>query len=278
MKIEGAIHSAGGVSFDKAAWCRLIERRPELRHPAPREIINPFNRKPTTVQPPADMAEVVLDGRVFGSASWSTSDEPIVNVSVEAAGLPLVQEWAAELGGVFVPYSDAGTRGETQMEARQYYPCEVQLDGVTRVVAWYSDDRDGFLRDAGGRLVVADDADALGVPLEEAEPVRYDFDLIRAWCAAPNAAGVDCREFLNAWNFLDDLTGLHTKADMPHTRLSRAAAGEYDKLFWGNNLPAVTPPGERFEPTWSPEELAAIRGVFESGLGVLAAELARSVS
>jgi hypothetical protein len=34
------------------------------------------------------------------------SDEPLVNVSVEPAGLPLVQAWASELGGMFVPDSD----------------------------------------------------------------------------------------------------------------------------------------------------------------------------
>lgn len=129
---------------------------------------------------------------------------------------------------------------------------------------------------AGGG-VVRDAAGALGVPLA-ADPAGYDFDRIRAWCAAPGPpAEVDCRALLDAWNFLDDLTGLHAGADTPHTRLSRAAAGVYDKLFWGSNLPAVTPPGERFESSWSPKELAAIREVFESGLGVLAAELAGSV-
>jgi hypothetical protein len=160
------------------------------------------------------------------------------------------------------------------VEAPLYYPCRVQLDGVTRFVAWYSADLDGFLRDPGGRLGVADTVDALRVPLAAAEPAGYDFDRIRAWCSAPTAGGVDCPRFLDAWNFLDDLTGLHAGTVTPHTRLSRAAAGVYDKLFWGNNLPAVTPSGERFQPSWSPEELSAIRRVFESGLCVLAAELA----
>src|SRR5262245_6024103 len=108
-----------------------------------------------------------------------------------------------------------------RMEGPRYYPCRVQLDGDTRLVAWYSDDLDGFLRDPRGRLVVAEAAEALGVPLEVAEPVGYDFDRIRAWCAAPDAAGVDCRAFLDAWNFLDDLTGLHAGAETPHARLSR---------------------------------------------------------
>jgi hypothetical protein len=107
MKVEGSIQPAGGVPFDRAAWCNLIGKRPELRHPAPREIVNPFTKKAITVRPSDDAAEVVLDGSVIGSASWSMSHEPLVNVSVERTGLPLVQAWASELGGVFVPDSDS---------------------------------------------------------------------------------------------------------------------------------------------------------------------------
>ena len=84
---------------------------------------------------------------------------------------------------------------------------------------------------------------------------------------------MECSAFLNAWNFFDDLAGLHTGVDSEYTRLSRAAATCYDKLFWGNNLPSVTPPGERFEPTWSPDDLAAIGRVFVAGLRLLRTEL-----
>lgn len=160
------------------------------------------------------------------------------------------------------------------MKSPQYYPCCIQLDGKSVFVAWYSADVDGLLREPNGRLVVVNAVDALTVPLEVVEPVKYDFDHIRSWCFKTDPGGVDCELFLDAWNFLDDLTGLHTGVDTAHTRLSRSAAGEYEKLFLGNNLPAVTPLGERFDPTWSPEELATICAVFESGLGVLTAELA----
>src|SRR5437763_4943323 len=52
----------------------------------------------------------------------------------------------------------------------------------------------------------------------------------------------------DAWNFFDDLTGLHAAPGTEYAQLSRAAAACYDKLFWGNNLPSVTPPGERLFP------------------------------
>ncbi len=105
------------------------------------------------------------------------------------------------------------------------------------------------------------------------EPIEYDFDELRAWCALPDATGLDCSAFLNAWNFLDDLAGLHSGSDTPYTRLSRGAAVCYDKLFWGNNLPPVTPPGERFEPVWRADQLSEIRVVLETGLELLESEL-----
>src|SRR3954454_20398513 len=86
MKIEGSIHPAAGVTFDKAAWCELIDKRPELRRPAPREGINPFTKKPHVFRPRHDAAEVLLNGNVIGDASWSQSEEPLVNVTVEPAG------------------------------------------------------------------------------------------------------------------------------------------------------------------------------------------------
>lgn len=105
MKIRGSIQPAGGKTFDKAAWCALIDKRRELRRPAPRAGINPFTKKAQVYQPAQDAAEVLLDGNVIGSASWSQSDEPVVNVGIDSVGLRLVREWAAELGGTFVAES-----------------------------------------------------------------------------------------------------------------------------------------------------------------------------
>ena len=166
------------------------------------------------------------------------------------------------------------------METPRHYACRVRLDGDAVFVVWSSAEQDGFLRDSGGRLVaartptaLADAARTLGVTLVNAGPADYDFDHIRAWCAAPTAEGVDCPAFLDAWNLFDDLAGLHAGADTPYTRLSRAAAGCYDRLFRGNNLPAVTPPGEHFDPAWCAEDLAAIRDVMLAGLELLTTEL-----
>ncbi len=157
-----------------------------------------------------------------------------------------------------------------------YFICRVRLDGCDTCVVWYSDERDGFVYDPAGTLLsartpgdVTASAEARAIALTLGEVIEYDFDRIREWCSSPRADGVDCSAFLNAWNFLDDLAGLHENPGTPYTELSRAAARSYDKLFWGNNLPAVTPPGERFDPSWSSEDVEEVRRVLEAGLVLL---------
>jgi hypothetical protein len=166
------------------------------------------------------------------------------------------------------------------MEASRHYPCRVRHRNELNFIVWRSDEHDDFLRNTNGQLVSAPDLKslaanlhALGVLLENVEPTDYDFDRIQNWCAAPDADGIDCPEFLNAWNFFDDLAGLQMRADTPYTRLSRNAEVCYDRLFWGSNLPAMIPPGRRFDPVWSAEDLNKIRAVMLAGLEMLDAAL-----
>ncbi|MGV8849384.1 MAG: hypothetical protein ACOH16_07545 [Propionibacteriaceae bacterium] len=75
-------------------------------------------------------------------------------------------------------------------------------------------------------------------------------------------------EVITAWNALDDLTAaLGTRLDFEGSLASAA----YDKLFWGLNLPAVTPVGNWFTPQWWPKELGKIDQVLrECGARVAA--------
>lgn len=166
------------------------------------------------------------------------------------------------------------------MKDRDHYLCRVRLNEIVVFVVWYSGEPDGFARDDAGRLRAACTPEALTATAEmrdlllasEAQ-ADYDFDRIRAWCTAPDEAGIDCATFLNTWNFLDDLARLPDGGETRYTRLSRDAAACYDKLFWGSNLPAVTPPGKRFEPDWRADELAEVQLVMAAGLDLLESEL-----
>ncbi len=166
------------------------------------------------------------------------------------------------------------------VDERLYYLCRVRINETTVFVVWFTDERDSFARDESDHLLTAATPEALaavagamGNPLMDEEPADYDFDRIRAWCAAPEASEIACSTFLNAWNFFDDLAGLHDGADTPYARLSRGAASCYDRLFRGCNLPAITPPGEWFEPEWRADELTDIRNVLNAGIRLLEEEL-----
>lgn len=40
----------------------------------------------------------------------------------------------------------------------------------------------------------------------------------------------------------------------------------YEKLFWGNNLPTVTPAGKTYVPVWTQNELERLRSVMAYGI------------
>ena len=102
MRIEGTIRpTREGMGFSREAWCQLVSRRSEFRrHPA-RQGRNPFTGGTMTIQPPDDVADVMLEGRSVGQVWWSVSEEPLVCVVVEPSAMPLVLEWAQELPGEF---------------------------------------------------------------------------------------------------------------------------------------------------------------------------------
>jgi hypothetical protein len=145
---------------------------------------------------------------------------------------------------------------------RTYFACHVRLNDSDAFVIWYQDERDGFIRQPDERLVVAksiedleEAAARIGSALAWEQPTEYDFDRLRDWCRHPSAETVECAAFLNAWNFFDDLARIHENPHSSYANLSRKAAPTYDRLFWGNELPSVTPPDERYCPDWSADDL-----------------------
>ncbi len=103
--IEGEIlPKADAVDFNRDAWCRLVQLRPEFRRYPPRQAPNPFKGGMMNLPSHDDIAEVLLGDQVVGNVHWSMSEEPCVNVSVQPSAMPLVLEWAAELGGEFFEF------------------------------------------------------------------------------------------------------------------------------------------------------------------------------
>ena len=108
-------------------------------------------------------------------------------------------------------------------------------------------------------------ASSFSLTIKNEEPILHDLNFVASWLETEKVESVDCGNFLAAWNLFDDVSrsvGGNFNAD------HKLTAKIYDKLFWGNNLPAVTPEGEHYEPTWTKRELKIMREVLSDGLSL----------
>jgi len=157
-------------------------------------------------------------------------------------------------------------------EARSYHAVRCRFGGANRFFVWYSGEPDGVLLSSPpARLALFSDLPAVAryaaqqrLKLESEAPAFYDFDRLAEWLSQPTHEP-DCQFLLDAWNMLGDIaSSLGARLVEP-----AEANGVYDKLFWGSNLPSMTPPGEHFEPSWSENEIATLTSVLSAGLHVL---------
>jgi hypothetical protein len=159
------------------------------------------------------------------------------------------------------------------------YLCLAHLDGRDLYFLWHTDVEgdtpDQVLKDVDGHILAfaSETAARSHAPgdvlrLEDDAPVAYDLDRIAEWCERPWSSPVDCEELLDAWNLFMDLGA----APSPTFSLFRASQAEshelYEKLFFGSNLPAVTPEGEHYRPSWLGDELMRLSSIVGLGLQV----------
>jgi hypothetical protein len=166
------------------------------------------------------------------------------------------------------------------MTDHRYYLSEFRLDSRRLYVVWYSNDKDGLARLADGKIAsFADESQvhafcgANDMSLMPEPPAVYDFDLIVAWCRQPTAESIDPSSFLNAWNILEDALSVRFYAVNVDDITALGAEKIYNKLFFGSNLPAVTPAGESYEPIWSHDEIEILSRIYRLGLAGLRASI-----
>lgn len=166
-----------------------------------------------------------------------------------------------------------------------YYPYWYHLDKADFYLLWCTDisddgtDPDGVVLDETGFILTFRHVDDLRAeaarrgfrvePGMNQEPL--DLDALERWLASARKTTVDCETFLNAWNLFSDLATT-VQGRTAHTDGQREGR-IYDKLFWGNNLPALTPPGKHYEPIWSKSEVGKMRNVLKKGTGLFRARL-----
>ena len=157
---------------------------------------------------------------------------------------------------------------------RTHYKLWYRYNAVDRYLLWYSDEQDGIV-DSDGCIpsfrtesALLAYADSLSVTVEAEAPGLHDLDLVQTWLADPQPHRVDPHGFLNAWNLFGDVARTLPAVEARFTELNSRLGPLYDKLFWANNLPAVTPEGELFVPEWSTIEIEEFATLLREGLSM----------
>ncbi|MFP3460851.1 hypothetical protein R5O87_08395 [Arthrobacter globiformis] len=79
-----------------------------------------------------------------------------------------------------------------------------------------------------------------------------------------------CAQLLNAWNLLGDIArSVNASLDDRGSEADKC----YDKLFYGNNLPSITPPGEHYSPYFDDHEQRVITEILDRGRVILKSRL-----
>lgn len=163
------------------------------------------------------------------------------------------------------------------MPAR-YYPCVAIIDSSSVFFLWFTNDVDRivFENDRVQTFSSLDDCLAFAASrtfaLGDRDVTPFDFDALSGWLQDCEVAPVDPVLLLNFWNLIEDFLRSR-KPGAGAQRLGNIAL--YDKLFWANNLPAITPPGERFDPDWSLEQRREIAFTLASPCSQFRAALQR---
>ena len=168
--------------------------------------------------------------------------------------------------------------GGVKWGTMKYFFLRYRLNAEDRYLIWISNEKDSVVVDSQGFIPSFKDSIVLRAyanlnhyVLESEEPIPHDLDRIAAWAASP-VIPVHCDEALAAWNLLGDVAASIVDRGIAFERLDSDAdfRAIYDKLFWGNNLPSVTPKGEHYVPEWAPDEITSLAEILSTGLDLFA--------
>jgi hypothetical protein len=153
------------------------------------------------------------------------------------------------------------------------WPVAFRLDGRERYLLWLAGEAgDDEVMADGDRVRVFDTLENLhryaarhGIVLEETDADGLiDIDAAEQWCRTRSAP--DAELLLTVWNLCGDVArGTRRRFDDRGEQRDRV----YDVVFYGNNLPSMTPPGENFVPDWTAGDLEVLREVILSGVAMV---------
>ena len=103
-----------------------------------------------------------------------------------------------------------------------------------------------------------------GLKIIEDEPIVVNLDDVKNWLRLPRRRTVDPVNFLNVWYLFSDLNSAVNAEGENLSNICRHKI--YEKIFWGNNFPALTPPGKHYTPRWNRSEINKMHRILMAGM------------
>jgi hypothetical protein len=160
----------------------------------------------------------------------------------------------------------------------------IQFQGQTLGLVWQTDDEAGDEGDTDGGLISEGQIVWARTQEEFSELARQHNIILEADNEEPqNLDGIEellqlpasddtCAQLVNAWNLLGDIArSVNASLDDRGPEADNC----YNKLFYGNNLPSITPPGEHYSPYFEDQEQRVITEILDRGRVILASRLDR---
>lgn len=152
----------------------------------------------------------------------------------------------------------------------EMYPYAYIYKSKKTVLIWQTNGRDTFrwvspkcLLQASTVMNLKRQLRAEAAQVHWSEHAEIDFD--KFWTALESlranraSSSETCSVLLKGWNFIEDMgRTFNLKKEMKRLR-SKLLDKAYEKVFYGCNLPSVTPKGKSYRPLWSTAEIKSLR-------------------
>ena len=153
---------------------------------------------------------------------------------------------------------------------RKYYVYWYRLYREESFLIWFStDDKDGFVFDQNGLIPsfkvieeLQEFAAEKQISVDAESPNLLDLDIVNSWVNETSNEIGNYDSLLEAWNLFDDIS---ISANGSFDADKELTNNICNKIFSGCNLPAMTPEGKSFTPSWTKKELKILRETLKSG-------------
>lgn len=158
----------------------------------------------------------------------------------------------------------------------QSYPYTCTYKKKQIILIWQTSDQfgDRFKVDEENKLIFSDSEEKLkellGITAKEVfweEGTEIDFN--RFWNSLTRlrinqaSSKKTCELLLNGWNFIEDVLRTFSLTVELEKLQSPTLNIFYKKLFYGNNLPSITPNGCSYTPWWTSDEIFSVQKEFK---------------